>query len=410
MVRLLPGCPLSLSLESVAMKKAYLDCASGISGDMTLGALIDSGVELAAIQDGIDSLGLASCTLQSSEVKKNGFRATQIVVEHEVEHVHRHLRDIEVMIDQSGLTHSQKESANRIFTRLGQAEAKVHGTSIDKVHFHEVGAIDSIADIVGVAIGWDLLQVDTIYASPIPTGTGTVEIAHGRCSIPAPATAELLIGIPIANSSVEAELTTPTGAAILATMVEQFGPLPSMTVERIGCGAGQRDLKEQPNLLRLLIGTTVERGEESIWIVETNLDDATGELIGHLSAQLFLAGAVDVYTTSIQMKKNRPGTLVTALCHSAALQQVEATFIRESTTLGIRRWQAQRSIVQRKTHQVATRWGNVSGMVAWRAKNVISFAPEYEDCRSISEARGVPISEIYRDAQAAFDAQEVPED
>ena len=405
MVRLLPRCPLSLSLESVAMKMAYLDCASGISGDMTLGALIDSGVELAAIQDGIDSLGLATCTLNSSVVKKNGFRATQIVVEHEPEHVHRHLCDIEVMIDQSGLTNSQKESANRIFTRLGQAEAKVHGTTIDKVHFHEVGAIDSIADIVGVAIGWDLLQVDTMYASPIPTGTGTVEIAHGRCSIPAPATAELLIGIPIVNSSVEAELTTPTGAAILATMVEQFGPLPSMTVERIGCGAGQRDLEEQPNLLRLLIGTTADSHEESIWIVETNLDDATGELIGHLSVQLFLAGAVDVYTTSIQMKKNRPGTLVTALCHSAALQQVEATFIRESTTLGIRRWQAQRSILQRKTHQVATRWGNVSGMVAWRGGGKVSFAPEYEACRELAATHKVALNEIYLAAHLAFDSQ-----
>lgn len=387
------------------MRTAYLDCASGISGDMMLGALIDTGVELAAIQDGIDSLGLPSCKLHCSEVKKNGFRAVQITVEYEPEHKHRNLSDIEVMIDRSQLSTAQKESAKLIFLRLGQAEAKVHGTTIDKVHFHEVGAVDSIADIVGVAIGWDLLQVDTIVASPIPTGTGAIEIAHGRCSIPAPATAELLLGIPLANSNIEAELTTPTGAAIVATMVEQFGSLPAMTVECIGCGAGQRDLATQPNLLRLLVGTANAEAEKSIWIVETNLDDATGELVGHLSEQLFLAGAFDVYTSSIQMKKNRPGVLVTALCPAAALPQVEATFFRESTTLGVRRWQAQRSTLQRKSHHVATAWGNVRGMVAWRGDGKVSFAPEYEACRELAATHKIALNEIYLAAQRAFDSQ-----
>src|SRR6478736_5921871 len=220
------------------MRIAYLDCASGISGDMTLGALIDAGAELAVIQAGIDSLGLPSCRIVRTEVKKKGFRATQITIEHEPEHKHRHLHHITAMIDGSKLTANQKDLAKRIFQKLAEAEAKVHGSTIEKVHFHEVGAVDSIADIVG---------------SPIPTGHGFVEIAHGRCSIPAPATGELLRGVPLAAFDVEGELTTPTGAAIVASLASGFGQLPSMTVDRIGYGAGQKDFP-QANILRLLVG------------------------------------------------------------------------------------------------------------------------------------------------------------
>ena len=222
------------------MRIAYLDCASGISGDMTLGALVDAGVDLATIQTGIDSLGLPRCQLVACEVKKRGFRATQVVVEHEPEHAHRHLHHIRAMIDGSSLTEPQRKLANAIFLRLAQAEAKVHGSTIEKVHFHEVGAVDSIADIVGAAIGWDLLRVDRVVASPIPTGTGFVQIAHGRCAIPAPATAELLTGIPLSGFAPEGELTTPTGAAIVATLAAEFGPLPKMTIERIGLALGKR--------------------------------------------------------------------------------------------------------------------------------------------------------------------------
>src|SRR5882724_13164375 len=230
------------------MRIAYLDCASGISGDMTLGALVDAGAELATIQAGIDSLGLPSCRLVRTEVKKKGFRATQITIEHEPEHKHRHLHHITAMIDGSTLTARQKDLAKRIFQKLAEAEAKVHDSTIEKVHFHEVGAVDSIADIVGAAIGWDLLGVERIVCSPVPTGSGFVEIAHGRCSIPAPATAELLKGVPLAESSVPCELTTPTGAAIIATLVQSFGPVPAMKIDRIGYGAGQKDLEEQANL------------------------------------------------------------------------------------------------------------------------------------------------------------------
>src|SRR3954464_15632510 len=213
------------------MRIAYLDCASGISGDMTLGALIDAGADLAAIQSGIDTLGLPSCRLVSTQVKKQGFRATQITVEHEPEHKHRHLHHITAMIDGSALSERAKNLGKRIFQKLAEAEAKVHGSTIEKVHFHEVGAVDSIADIVGAAIGFDLLGVERIICSPVPTGHGYVEIAHGRCSIPAPATGELLRGVPLAALDVEGELTTPTGAAIAAALADEFGIVPAMTVE-----------------------------------------------------------------------------------------------------------------------------------------------------------------------------------
>ena len=209
------------------------------------------------------------------------------------------------MIDASNITPRQKELSKSIFRRLGEAEAKVHGTTLEKVHFHEVGAVDSIADIVGAAIGWNLLQVDRICASAVPTGTGSIEIAHGRCSLPAPATTELLKGIPLVESHVDAELTTPTGAAILAELVDSFGQLPAMAIETIGCGAGQRDLVGQPNLLRLILGTATDAAttSEMIWVVETQLDDATGEWIGHLKETLLTSGAVDVFCTSIQMEE-----------------------------------------------------------------------------------------------------------
>ncbi|MEM6330517.1 MAG: LarC family nickel insertion protein, partial [Planctomycetota bacterium] len=232
------------------MKIAYLDCASGISGDMTLGAMVDAGVDLEAIQAGVDSLawpaGTPNCRFATRQVKKCGFRATQVTVEHEPEHAHRHLHHITAMIEGSRLPPRQKELATAIFTKVGEAEALAHGTTIEKVHFHEVGAVDSIADIVGAAIGWDLLGVGRVEASPIPTGTGFVQIAHGRCAIPAPATAQLLRGVPLADFAPEGELTTPTGAAIAATVVDAFGPLPAMTIQDIGYGAGQKDF-DHPN-------------------------------------------------------------------------------------------------------------------------------------------------------------------
>ena len=392
------------------MKIAYLDCASGVSGDMMLAALVDAGVELAAVQAGIDSLGLPSCRLACKEVKKRGFRALQLTVHHEPEHTHRHLHHIVDMIEGSTLCGSQRDLAQRIFRRLAEAEAKVHGTTIEKVHFHEVGAVDSIADIVGSAIAWDLLGVEHVVSSPIPTGTGFVEIAHGRCAIPAPATGELLRGIPLAASEVEGELTTPTGAAIVATLVQEFGPLPAMTIEKIGYGAGQKDF-EHPNLLRLLVGESESQASmsmspamatDAIVLLETNLDDATGEVVGHCARQLWKAGALDVTTSPLQMKKDRPGVLLSVQCRPADAERLAQIVFRETTTLGLRRSTLQRLTLPRRTVKVATPWGEVAGIAAELPDGTVRFSPEYDSCSQIADKNQVPLAEVDAVARRAF--------
>ena len=341
--------------------------------------------------------------LVATEVKKKGFRATQITVEHEPEHKHRHLHHITAMIDGSVLTARQKELATRIFTRLAEAEAKVHGSTIQKVHFHEVGAVDSIADIVGSAIGWDLLGVERIFASAVPTGTGFIEIAHGRCSVPAPAVGELLKGVPLASSSVPFELTTPTGAAILAALAEGYGPVPAMKIEQIGYGAGQRDLEQQANLLRLIVGeATGAPAGEQIWVIETNLDDISGELVSYAAKRLRQAGALDVYATPIQMKKSRPAVMLSVLCRQSDIEQMESILFRETSTLGVRRHAVQRSTLRREPHTVTTRWGSVAGMVAWFGSEPPRFSPEFESCQQVAQQHSVPLKDVYAAAQKAY--------
>jgi len=396
------------------MRIAYLDCASGVSGDMMLGALLDAGVELAAVQQAIDSLALPDCQLKTAEVKKCGFRALQLTVEHQPEHKHRHLHHIVEMIQGSSLTGSQQDLAIRIFQRLGEAEAKVHGTTIEKVHFHEVGAVDSIADIVGSAVAWDLLSVDRIACSPIPTGTGFVNIAHGRCAIPAPATGELLAGIPLAASDVEGELTTPTGAAIVSTLVDQFGPLPAMTIESIGYGAGQCDFNH-PNLLRLIVGSSenaVSTETDKIVLLETNLDDTTGEQLGYCTDLLWQAGALDVATSALQMKKNRPGHLLAVQCREADAERLAEIIFRETGALGLRRTTVARMVLPRRTIEVTTPWGPVAGMVAQRPGGQLSgkierFSPEFASCREIADKHQVSLAEVEQAVRQAFlDMQE----
>lgn len=386
------------------MKIAYLDCLSGISGDMTLGALVDCGVELAALQAGIDSLGFPGIRLTQEEVKRHGFRAMKVKVEHEPEKAHRHLHHITEKIDASTvLTPPQKDLAKRIFTCIGEAEARVHGTTIRKVHFHEVGAVDSIADIVGSAVGLSLLGVDRIVCSPVPTGTGHIEIEHGRVSIPAPATAEILKGVPLAASSVPFELTTPTGAAVVKTVTDEFGPLPAMTIEQIGFGAGDRELKEQANVLRLIVGQGNDQlASDVVWVLETNLDDISGEVIGHTTAKLFEAGALDVYTTSIQMKKNRPGVLLSVLAPGELIAKLEKIIFRETSTLGVRRWQASRHKLERRPHTVETALGPIEGKVAVMPDGGSSFSPEFEACRRVAGEKNVPLKDVYEAAMRAY--------
>lgn len=374
---------------------------------MMLGALVDAGVKLATVQTGIDSLGLPSCSLKTEEVKKQAFRALQLTVEHEPEHAHRHLHHIEAMIEGSGLSPRQRELALKIFHKLAQAEAKVHGSTIEKVHFHEVGAVDSIADIVGSAIAWDLLGVDRIVCAPVPTGTGFVEIAHGRCSIPAPATAELLQRVPLAASNIEGELTTPTGAAIVAAMVDEFGPIPAMKIETIGYGAGQKDFSH-PNLLRLLVGEAAAEepaaspDTDSVVLLETNLDDLTGESLSYCVEQLWQAGALDVALSPLQMKKGRPGTLLAVQCRGEIAEKLAEIIFRETSTLGLRRTIVERLVLPRRAVTVDTRYGPLRGMVAQLPDGSEKFSPEHDDAAAAAESHKVPLAKVQQEAREAY--------
>ncbi len=406
------------------MRVAHFDCFSGISGDMTLAALFDAGVPVEPVLAGIASLGLG-VEIVVQKVRKGGFAATQITVAAPHEHKHRHLPDIEKILARGSLTERQRDLAMRIFRRLGEAEAAAHGLPIEKIHFHEVGALDSIADIAGSAIALDLLGAERFTSTPVPTGAGTVKCAHGVMPIPAPGTAELLRGVPLRPTSIQAELTTPTGAAILTTIVTEYVEAPAMTVERIGQGAGKRDLAEQPNLLRVFVGqavagsgirqNSVERAEtefwriplpatanaDSVWVLETNLDDVPGEVIGYCFDLLFAAGALDVWTTPIAMKKNRPGVLLSVIAPPAALDAVEDVLFRETRTFGVRRHLAQRDKLRREPATVQTPWGPVQGKLGWRDGQAPVFTPEYEDCARVARQHGVALRDVYAAAVRA---------
>jgi pyridinium-3,5-bisthiocarboxylic acid mononucleotide nickel chelatase len=392
-------------------KIAYLDCSCGICGDMALGALVDAGVAIEALNEAISSLGLPDCRLVAEEVRRRDFRATKVNVLYPPEHAHRHLHQILAMIDASRLSPRQKNIASKIFTRLAEAEAKVHGIAIEKVHFHEVGAADAIADIVGTVVGFELLGVGRIVASPVPTGWGTIKIAHGECSIPAPATAELLHGVPLVESAIQGELTTPTGAAILSVLADGFGPMPPMTIEKIGCGAGYNDWAERANILRIIVGDQVKADAQyetdQVSQLETNLDDLSGELIGYCIERLWDAGALDVYTTAISMKKNRPGVLLSVLCRPADASCLEEIIFQETSTLGIRRITLDRHVLPRKSHTVETIWGPVEGKTVELGNGVFRFTPEYESCRRIALEHNLPLRDVYEAAQKAFDAKKV---
>jgi uncharacterized protein (TIGR00299 family) protein len=382
----------------------HFDCFSGLSGDMTLGALIDAGVDADAIRQGLDSLGLP-ITLQVAKVRKGGFAATQATIEAPEETSHRHLPEVEDILARGKLTERQRDLALRIFRRLAEAEATAHGMPLDKVHFHEVGALDSIADIAGAAIGLDLLGAERITSRSVPTGSGTVKCAHGIMPIPTPGTTALLRGVPLAASPIKAELTTPTGAAILTTVVQQWVESPVMTVETVGSGAGQRDFAEQPNILRLFVGTVAETGAavetDHVWVLETNLDDVPGEVVGYCFEQLFAAGALDVFNVPIQMKKNRPGMLLSVIALEAHLAALEAILFRETGTFGIRRYPVQRHKLQRQAASVQTPWGPIHGKRGWRQGGPQVFTPEYEECARVARQNGVPLREVYAAVQRA---------
>ncbi len=377
---------------------------------MTLGALIDLGADVRAIEAAVQSMGLGELSITTETVKKCGFRAIYVRISHPEEKAHRHLHHIEAMIDRAdAISESAKQRARQIFMKLAEAEAKVHGSTIQKVHFHEVGAIDSIADIVGTAVAMDMLGIDEVQASPVPTGTGFVTIAHGRVSIPAPATAELLCGVPIAPSSVQAELTTPTGAAILKATSTAFGPVPSMTISAVGYGAGTKDLEGQANVLRVLLGTTNSATtklqhvqSDRIVVLETNIDDSTPQQLADCCERLFDAGALDVYQVPVTMKKGRIGTLLTVLAAESRVSTLEQIMFEHTTSIGIRRHVADRHKLVRESVTIETQFGPVRGKVVRLPNDATRVSIEDDDAKSLAASNQVTIADVKRVAEQAW--------
>jgi pyridinium-3,5-bisthiocarboxylic acid mononucleotide nickel chelatase len=379
------------------MRVAHFDCFSGISGDMVLGAVIDAGVPAEAIRTALQSLELP-IELEIEKVKRNGISATKVNVLAKDEEDYRFLPDVEAIIAKGALSERQRELARAIFHKLAHAEAAVHGMPVERVHFHEVGALDSIADIVGSAVGLDLLGVERFTSRSVPPGSGTVKCAHGVMPVPAPATANLLKGVPLAAAPVKGELTTPTGAAILTTVVSEFIESPTFAVEAIGYGAGTKDFLEHPNLLRLFVGTTQTAAikSDTVCVLETNLDDVPGEVIGFCIERLFAAGALDVFTMPIQMKKQRPGLLLSAIVEPARQTEFETILFQETGTFGIRHTLMNRSKLRRESVPVTTPWGEVRAKRGERPDGSILLTPEYDDCARIAREQGIPLREVYQ--------------
>jgi len=385
------------------MKVAYLDCFAGISGDMTLGALLDAGVDKDRFQAEIKKLSEVNFDLKIGKVTKNGIEATNVEVVTPHEHHHRHLKDIVQIIESSDLPDSTKAKAVRTFQVLAEAEGAVHGTSADHVHFHEVGAVDAIVDIVGSCILFEMLGVDRIIASPLPVGHGFVEAAHGRIPLPAPATVEILKGVPVYDAKVEGELVTPTGAAIVRALADGFGAMPTMSVESVGYGAGKTDFPF-PNVLRVMIGESAEEhpANEKVSIVETNIDDMNPEFYDSVFDRLFKAGALDVYTTPILMKKNRPAVLLSAVCPVEKVEHISEVILTETSTFGVRITSAHRRCLDRKWHTVSTKYGDIRIKVGLLGGREIVASPEYEDCRKAADAHGVSVQTVYKEALLAY--------
>ncbi|UCC30387.1 MAG: nickel pincer cofactor biosynthesis protein LarC [Phycisphaerales bacterium] len=389
------------------MSIAYFDCFCGAGGDMIVASLVDAGASAEVLREGLASLGLGGYTLSIESVNKQGFAATRFHVQlgEHVQQPHRHLEQIAEILENSGLQRSAKEKATRIFERLAEAEAKVHGTSIEKVHFHEVGAVDAIMDVVGVVLAMDQLHVERVICSPIPTGSGTVICDHGVMPVPAPATSELLKGVPIAACDEAGELITPTGAAILTTLAAEFGPLPAMTVDSIGYGAGTREGHRRPNVLRVLIGETTRNGDaDEIAVLETNLDDASPEVVGHCMERLLTEGALDVYAVPIHMKKSRTGVVLTVLCEPGRAEAMQRLLFAETTTFGVRRHNAARVKMSRRHVTVNTPFGDIRVKVGER-NGVVTASPEFGDCRAAAEKHNVPLREVITAANAAWSAK-----
>ncbi|MGA2429128.1 MAG: nickel pincer cofactor biosynthesis protein LarC [Candidatus Acidiferrum sp.] len=384
------------------MNLAYFDCFSGISGDMTLGALIDAGCDVAHLRKELKALEVAGWELSAEKVWKNGMAATYAKVRAEDRQTHRSLTDILEILKKSPLAPRVRDRAGAIFLKLGEAEARVHDVPVEKIHFHEVGAVDAIVDIVGACIGFHALGIEKFACSPLNVGGGTAKMAHGVLPVPAPATAALLTGKPTYSNGVLRELVTPTGAAIVATLCDSFGPQPPMTVSAIGYGAGTADLEGQPNVLRIMVGESAEKAvpgyDEEISVIEANLDDMNPQIYGYFLERALAAGALDVYTTPVQMKKNRPGTLLTVLCKPQDANALTSLIFAETTTFGVRTTTARRRILPREHVSVSTAYGDVRIKLSRVNGHILHVSPEFEDCRKLAVEKNVPLQQVINEA------------
>jgi len=383
------------------MKTLYFDCFSGISGDMIIGALLDLGLDFEHLKKELKKLNIEDYKIYSKKIVKNGITATKFYVIENKHHKHHHhernIKEINSIINKSKLNNEIKNKIKKIFLKIAAAEAKVHKTSINKVHFHEIGAIDTIIDIAGAVIGLDKLKVEIIHCSKLNTGTGFVSFSHGKFLIPAPATAEMLKDVPIYHNNIKFELVTPTGAAIISTLSENFGEMPAMQLEKIGYGAGTKDL-QQPNVLRVFYGELDEDFrdfDDKIMIMETNIDNMNPEVFPYIVERLMENGALDAYTEPINMKKNRIGIKITVLCDKNNIDKLSKIIFEETSTLGIRIFPAGRKKLEREIKTIKTRYGNIRVKISKLNNKIKNINPEYEDCVRIARKYKIPLRKIY---------------
>lgn len=411
-----------ISKSESVMKTLYLDCFAGASGDMFIGALLDCGLDFELLKRELAKLGVDQYELSLTRVDRSGISAAKFDVHlhgeshshshehdhhhaHEHRHSHRPLSEIRRLIAASALSEQVRARAQAIFERIGEAEAKIHGIPVEQVYFHEVGAIDSIVDIVGACIGLEALQIERIISSPLHVGSGTFNCAHGTCPVPGPATAELLKGVPVYAGEIKGELVTPTGAAIISTLAVGYGPLPLMRVEKVGYGAGTRKYPHFPNVLRAVIGEleTADETPTTVTVIEANIDDLNAQIFGHLMELALAAGALDIFYTPVQMKKNRPGVLLTLLCAPSDRMRMTELIFRETTTLGVRWRDERREILRREHFTVETEYGQIRIKLG-RANDgrILNSAPEFDDCRVAAEKHNAALREVQMAALNAF--------
>lgn len=398
------------------MKQAYLDCSSGISGDMFLAAIIDAGAPVERLFGELKKLPLGFYEFKRTRALRGGLVGARVDIRVPGEQPHRKLADIQAMIEKAALPPNAAARAIAIFHRLAEVEGKLHNRSPEEIHFHEVGAVDAVIDVVGTCVGLELLEVSELVCSPLNLGGGRVEAAHGSLPVPAPATAELLKDIPVYSTGVEGELVTPTGAVLVASLASSFGPLPSMRIARIGYGAGSREFHGHPNIARLFVGEAEEPvvgqpglpGDEVVSVIEANVDDMNPQLYGYFLEQALAAGALDVTCSAAQMKKNRPGLTISLLCEPEKSEALAQLLFEQTTTIGVRIYEARRKVLEREHVTVATPYGAVKVKVARREGKVVNAAPEFDDCQRLATEKSVPLKQVIACAEAAYLRQDGP--